>query len=217
MARRPLPLPQPRRQQDAAFVLEPAAAVAPLLLCPRLLTRIQQPRQPDRRRRRTGGGADAAARLRTEPARPRPDCHLQCQRPGRAGGAGYLHVFQPEGGTGFRYSFDFNNDGDFLDAGEAQDGASPSASTIFTTRGWHVVRGRIRSADGRFTAYRLRVFVPGALLQLISPSAHTPGSRAARPAPPHPQTTTTSSAGTTFASARPTECTPAYRRSTPTR
>src|SRR5262249_28625022 len=64
------------------------------------------------------------------------------------------------GGSGFRYSFDFNNDGDFLDAGEGQDGTSPSARFTFTTRGWHVVRGRIRSADGRFTDYWVRVFVP---------------------------------------------------------
>jgi hypothetical protein len=66
----------------------------------------------------------------------------------------------PSGGSGYRYSFDFNNDGDCLDAGEVQDGTSPSARFTFTTRGWHVVRGRIRSADGRFTDYWLRVFVP---------------------------------------------------------
>jgi hypothetical protein len=65
----------------------------------------------------------------------------------------------PGGGSGYRYSFDFNNDGDFLDAGEVQDGTSPSARYTFTTRGWHVVRGRIRAADGRFTDYWVRVFV----------------------------------------------------------
>jgi hypothetical protein len=63
------------------------------------------------------------------------------------------------GGSGFRYSFDFNNDGDFADPGELSDVLAPSAAYTFTTRGWHVVRGRIRAADGRFTDFWVRVFV----------------------------------------------------------
>lgn len=62
--------------------------------------------------------------------------------------------------SGFRYSFDFNNDGDFTDPGELRDAATSSASYTFTIRGWHVVRARVRAPDGRFTDFWIRVFVP---------------------------------------------------------
>jgi hypothetical protein len=61
--------------------------------------------------------------------------------------------------SSFRYSFDFNNDGDFTDPGEVRDGTSPTARYTFTRRGWYVIHGRARAADGRFTDVWLRVFV----------------------------------------------------------
>ncbi len=61
--------------------------------------------------------------------------------------------------TGFRYSFDFNNDRDFTDPGEFSAVASSLASFTFTRRGWHVVHGRIIAPDGRFTDFWTRVFV----------------------------------------------------------
>ncbi len=61
--------------------------------------------------------------------------------------------------TGFRYSFDFNNDRDFTDPGELSGVASSLASFTFTRRGWHVAHGRIIAPDGRFTDFWTRVFV----------------------------------------------------------
>jgi hypothetical protein len=61
--------------------------------------------------------------------------------------------------SSFRYSFDFNNDGDFTDPGEVQNGTSPTARHTFTRRGWHIIHGRVRAADGRVTDLWLRVFV----------------------------------------------------------
>ena len=61
--------------------------------------------------------------------------------------------------SSFRYSFDFNNDGDFTDPGEVLNGTSLSARHTFTRRGWHIIHGRVRAADGRFTDVWLRVFV----------------------------------------------------------
>ncbi|MCI0684062.1 MAG: hypothetical protein L0Y71_18285, partial [Gemmataceae bacterium] len=61
--------------------------------------------------------------------------------------------------SSFRYSFDFNNDGDFTDPGEVQNSAGSSARHTVTRRGWHIIHGRVRAADGRFTDLWLRVFV----------------------------------------------------------
>jgi hypothetical protein len=112
----------------------------------------------------TGGGmAGALTSLRVAAlSRPGsgPTASFAVSGPVALGAPVSFTFSSPSGGSGYRYSFDFNNDGDFLDAGEVQDGTSPSASIVFTTRGWHVVRGRIRSADGRFTDYWLRVFIP---------------------------------------------------------
>jgi uncharacterized delta-60 repeat protein len=65
--------------------------------------------------------------------------------------------------AGFRYSYDFNNDGDFADAelGEADGVADASRSTPFTAPGVYTVRGRIADRDGGFTDYTARVLVRG--------------------------------------------------------
>ena len=49
--------------------------------------------------------------------------------------------------AGFKYSYDFNNDGTF----DVVDSANASASTTFATSGTHVVKGRIKDKDGGFT------------------------------------------------------------------
>ena len=58
--------------------------------------------------------------------------------------------------AGFRYGYDFNNDGDFVDAGEAENVADASRAFAFTA-GTHTVRGRIVDKDGGFTDYTATV------------------------------------------------------------
>src|SRR5262245_55066050 len=50
--------------------------------------------------------------------------------------------------AGFRYSFDFNNDGDFADRGEIIDSRSPTRPFAFPHEGSFTVRGRIKDKDG---------------------------------------------------------------------
>src|SRR5439155_4150315 len=57
--------------------------------------------------------------------------------------------------AGFKYSYDFNNDGVF----EISNSTSPTASYTFTTPGNYTVRGRITDKDGGFTDYTTTVTV----------------------------------------------------------
>jgi Putative Ig domain/FG-GAP repeat len=50
--------------------------------------------------------------------------------------------------AGFTYSFDLNNDGDFTDAGEVADSATPTLSAVFHNDGSHTIHGRITDKDG---------------------------------------------------------------------
>ncbi len=68
--------------------------------------------------------------------------------------------------AGFRYSFDFNNDGTF----DVVDAASPSASTTFDDNGNYVVRGRVKDKDGGFTDYTTTVQVNN-----VAPTANAHG------------------------------------------
>ena len=52
-----------------------------------------------------------------------------------------------------RYSYDFNNDGDFTDTGEIANSPSPTASVSFNLPGTYVVHGRISDKDGGFSDY----------------------------------------------------------------
>jgi hypothetical protein len=54
---------------------------------------------------------------------------------------------------GLRYSFDFNNDGDFTDPGDVANSTSSSASFTFTTAGTYVIHGRIADKDGAASDY----------------------------------------------------------------
>jgi hypothetical protein len=68
-------------------------------------------------------------------------------------------VFNNPAASGYRYSFDFNNDGDFTDPGEIVNGTSPLRTSTFTRRGWNVVHGRIADALGHYNDFWTRVFV----------------------------------------------------------
>jgi hypothetical protein len=68
--------------------------------------------------------------------------------------------------AGFKYSYDFNNDGVF----DVVDSSNSSASFIFAEEGSYVVTGRIEDEDGSFTLYQTTVTVNDASL---SPSAVT--------------------------------------------
>lgn len=65
----------------------------------------------------------------------------------------------PTSSEAFRYSFDFNHDGDFTDPGDIRGAVTPSATFRFSTAGWHVVHGRIFDAQGRYTDFYVRVLV----------------------------------------------------------
>jgi hypothetical protein len=61
--------------------------------------------------------------------------------------------------AGLRYSFDFNNDGDFTDPGDVLDGTSPQASFTFPDSGQYIVRGRVTDKDGASSDYTTAVSV----------------------------------------------------------
>ena len=61
--------------------------------------------------------------------------------------------------TGFTYSYDFNNDGNFTSPGDIQNSPSPTASHVFPNFGTFVVHGRITNTDGLFTDYFTTVTV----------------------------------------------------------
>jgi len=48
----------------------------------------------------------------------------------------------------FTYSFDWNGDGDYVDAGEIADQASPSASYAWNDNGTYIVRAKVKDDDG---------------------------------------------------------------------
>ena len=61
--------------------------------------------------------------------------------------------------AGFKYSFDFNNDGDSSDAGEVTDSPTPAATTQFPLTGPYTVRVRVTDKDGGATDYFATVTV----------------------------------------------------------
>jgi hypothetical protein len=69
--------------------------------------------------------------------------------------------------SGFYYSYDFNNDGDFTDPGEAIDIPDPSRSFVFPVNGSYVVHGRIRDKDGGSSDYYTTVIVNNADIVVI--------------------------------------------------
>jgi hypothetical protein len=61
--------------------------------------------------------------------------------------------------AGLRYSFDFNNDGDFADPGDVADSTTPTASYAFAAAGTYPVRGRVADKDSGFTDYAVSAVV----------------------------------------------------------
>lgn len=64
--------------------------------------------------------------------------------------------------AGFRYSYDFNNDGDFSDPGDLAGVSSASAAFTLSRFGSYTVRGRISDKDGGFRDYTSVVVVTDA-------------------------------------------------------
>ena len=58
--------------------------------------------------------------------------------------------------AGFRFSYDYNHDGDFTDAGRAENIAEASREFAFAP-GTHSVRGRVADKNGDFTDYTVTV------------------------------------------------------------
>jgi len=61
--------------------------------------------------------------------------------------------------AGFTYSFDFNNDGDFVDPGDVSGSTSPTASHVYTTPGNYIVRAIVTDKDGGWTQHAAAVSV----------------------------------------------------------
>src|SRR5262249_7672348 len=59
--------------------------------------------------------------------------------------------------AGYKYSYDFNNDGTW----DQTDVTTPSATTSFATAGAKTVKARIKDKDGGFTDYTTSVTVNG--------------------------------------------------------
>jgi hypothetical protein len=78
--------------------------------------------------------------------------------------------------AGFKYSFDFNNDGDFLDQDEVADGTASFASHVFTKDGTYTVHARIKDKDGGFTDYWTDVIVKNADLFVAATGGSTVGT-----------------------------------------
>src|SRR5262245_30825397 len=68
-------------------------------------------------------------------------------------------VSAPDKTAGFKYSYDFDNNGTW----ELTDVTSSSATTSYTTAGSKTVKGRIKDKDGGFTDYTTAVTVNAAL------------------------------------------------------
>src|SRR5262249_6339667 len=66
-------------------------------------------------------------------------------------------VSAPDQAAGFKYSFDFDNNGIW----DLTDVTTASASTTFSTAGSKTVKGRIKDKDGGFTDYTTTVTVNG--------------------------------------------------------
>ncbi len=69
--------------------------------------------------------------------------------------------------AGFRYSFDFNNNGTFTDAGEVANSTSSSRTFTFNAPGTYTVRGRIEDKDGGGRDYRTTVTIGGSAGRVI--------------------------------------------------
>jgi PKD repeat protein len=81
---------------------------------------------------------------------------------GQASTVGFANAADPspaDVAAGLRYSFDFNNDGDFADPGDMADAASATASHTFPAVGTYLVRGRVADRDGGFTDHTATVAV----------------------------------------------------------
>ncbi|MFO0846725.1 MAG: ELWxxDGT repeat protein, partial [Gemmataceae bacterium] len=85
--------------------------------------------------------------------------------------------------AGFKYSFDWNNDGDFADPGEVNDGTQASVAHAFAAAGTYTVHGRVKDRDGGARDYRVTVTIrvptapggPGRVVDLV------PGSGSSSP------------------------------------
>ncbi|MDB5294732.1 MAG: hypothetical protein JWO31_715 [Phycisphaerales bacterium] len=71
--------------------------------------------------------------------------------------------------AGFRYAFDFNNDGDFADPGDVEGSTSPTASFAFPASGTYTVRGRVTDKDGGASVYTTTVTVNPASPTVVPP------------------------------------------------
>lgn len=61
--------------------------------------------------------------------------------------------------AGLRFSFDFNNDGDFADPNDVSNSSQSSAAYAYLGAGTYTVRGRVSDKDGGFSDYTTSVLV----------------------------------------------------------
>src|SRR5262249_56192345 len=98
-------------------------------------------------------------------------------------------VSAPDQAAGFKYSYDFDNNGIW----ELTDVTTASANTTFSTAGSKTVKARIKDKDGGFTDYTTVVTVNGAPIanagadqtaNEASSASFTRTARGGLPAPP---------------------------------
>jgi uncharacterized membrane protein len=71
--------------------------------------------------------------------------------------------------AGFSYSYDFNNDGDFVDPGDIDGASSADVPFVFASDGTYVVHGQIRDQDGGARDYYTTATVLSTKLMAIAP------------------------------------------------
>jgi hypothetical protein len=88
-----------------------------------------------------------------------PTGRVEVQTPVTFSFSGVVDPSATDTASGFLYSFDLNNDGDFLDPGEALNSASPSLAAEFPLAGSYTIRGRVADKNGGFTDHTVTVTV----------------------------------------------------------
>ena len=65
----------------------------------------------------------------------------------------------PDQGTGFLFSYDFDNDGDYTSIGDIENSTAASATVTYPVTGTYVVRGRVSDQQGAANEFTTTVLV----------------------------------------------------------
>ena len=106
-----------------------------------------------------------------------PTAAFAADGPTIAGGTAVVRLSNPVDVAadlpGLRYSFDFDNNGSFTDAGDVSLSTSAAASHVFAAAGTYTVRGRVTDKDGGQTDYTTTVLVSAVDPQAVTLEGET--------------------------------------------